>query len=398
MRGRIEKVTGLRTSLLLTNTHLDETTHELIGADASQHVFQKTAKGLVSRVPVLFLSSRFIPRPDTKSVLHQAGPGTVLRSNEEIVGYCLPPIREKIPAEGFSTPDTGFIESLCGGTTVDVEVSSFSPSSVWDIIRNNESVLVDDFQILAGDYPKDAELPSGVFEPGRENIRVSSDIVVGPHVVLDASRGPILLETGVKLRPFVHVEGPVYVGRGSTITSGSILKSGTTIGPVCRIGGEIECSIFQGYSNKAHVGFLGHSLVGEWVNLGAGTTNSDLKNNYHSIRIAIGETVYDTGMVKMGTLIGDHVKTGIGTLIDTGGVLATGCNVFGGGVQPKFIPPFTWGGNGRYEVYRLEQFLETASEVMKRREVTMSESQRKVLETVFSLTENGRTEWLSRRE
>ena len=173
---------------------------------------------------------------------------------------------------------------------------------------------------------------------------------------------------------------------------------GVTFGPMCRVGGEIECTIFQGHTNKAHDGFLGHSYVGEWVNLGAGTTNSDLKNNYSPVRVTLAGRIHDTGMLKMGSLLGDHVKTGIGTLLNTGGVVGTGCSIFGGGVQPTFVPPFVWGGGGRYQEYRMKDFIETAARVMLRRELTLEENQRRLLESVYHMTGPERVDWLAGRK
>ncbi|MBU1027202.1 MAG: hypothetical protein KKA31_05665, partial [Candidatus Margulisbacteria bacterium] len=135
-------------------------------------------------------------------------------------------------------------------------------------------------------------------------------------------------------------EGPIYIGKGTIIKPLTYLKGPLSIGPMCRIGGEVGESIFHGYSNKQHYGFIGHSYIGEWVNLGAGTTNSDLKNNYSSVKVIVEGKLFDTGEKFVGCFIADHAKTGIGTLITTGATIGVGSNVFGGGVTPKQVPSF----------------------------------------------------------
>jgi UDP-N-acetylglucosamine diphosphorylase/glucosamine-1-phosphate N-acetyltransferase len=170
------------------------------------------------------------------------------------------------------------------------------------------------------------------------------------------------------------------VGRGSTILGGSVGE--VSIGPVCRIHGEVEASVVLGYSNKAHDGFLGHAYLGCWVNLGAMTTNSDLKNNYGNVRLWTPEGDVDTGERKLGCLLGDHVKTAIGTLLNTGTVVEAGSNLFGAAQPPKYVPPFSWGAEG---TYALEKFLATAALVMGRRGVALGAGQRALLEAAWML-------------
>jgi UDP-N-acetylglucosamine diphosphorylase/glucosamine-1-phosphate N-acetyltransferase len=194
-------------------------------------------------------------------------------------------------------------------------------------------------------------------------------------VVLDTRNGPIHLGARVRISPFTWLKGPARIGPDSTLLGGTF--DSIVCGPVCRLRGEIEESVILGYANKAHDGYLGHSLVGRWVNLGALTTNSDLKNNYGSIRVGGPEGETDTGLMKMGALLGDHVKLGIGTLLDAGTVVGPGSNVFGGGFPgTKWIPPFSWGGAKGFRPYDLESFLATAETAMRRRGVDLSDGAR----------------------
>ena len=186
------------------------------------------------------------------------------------------------------------------------------------------------------------------------------------------------------MRAFTRIEGPSWFGPGCILQGGVLTHVGA--GPRCRLRGEIEASVIQGWSNKAHDGYLGHAWLGSWVNLGAMTTNSDLKNNYGSVRIRTSSRTADTGLMKLGCLLGDHVKTGIGTLLNTGTVLGAGSNVFGGAMPPGFVPPFSWGSGVELSTHRLERFLETAERAMGRRDIPLTEGMRAVLTRAFEGT------------
>jgi len=177
----------------------------------------------------------------------------------------------------------------------------------------------------------------------------------------------VLIEKGAEIEAGAVLDarqGPIYVGRGTIVKAGANLRGPLSIGPECRIGGEVTSSIFHGYSNKAHFGFIGHSYIGEWANLGAGTTNSNLKNNYGTVKVQVNGRAVDSGRQFLGCFIGDHAKLGIGTLITTGAVIGLGANVLGGKVTPKYVPNFQWDEKTRY---RLEDFLKAAGAMMARR-------------------------------
>jgi UDP-N-acetylglucosamine diphosphorylase/glucosamine-1-phosphate N-acetyltransferase len=152
---------------------------------------------------------------------------------------------------------------------------------------------------------------------------------------------------------------------------------------VCKVGGEIENSIIHSYSNKQHYGFLGHSYLGQWINLGAGTSNSDLKNNYSSIRITSNGTETDTGMTFLGSLIGDHTKTAICTRLNTGASIGACCNIISDQIAPKYLPPFTWLNNSYHSEYALDKMIDTAKLVFSRRGIIFTDSDRKLFREVF---------------
>ena len=164
-----------------------------------------------------------------------------------------------------------------------------------------------------------------------------------------------------------------------------------SIGPVCKVRGEVASSVVLGYSNKAHDGYLGHSYVGKWVNLGAFTTNSDLKNNYSTVRVPTPGGLVDTGLMKVGCLIGDHAKTGIGTLLSTGSVVGAGSNLFGGLMCPRHVPPFTWGSCDTLEEYDLDRFLEAVERTMGRRDMPLAEGAHTLLINAWERTRSDRS-------
>jgi UDP-N-acetylglucosamine diphosphorylase/glucosamine-1-phosphate N-acetyltransferase len=196
-------------------------------------------------------------------------------------------------------------------------------------------------------------------------------------VSIDVTDGPVYIDKNVIIRPFSAIIGPSYIEKGTIIDQAKIVKS--SIGPQCRISGEVEACIFQGYANKHHEGFIGHSFIGEWVNLGALTTNSDLKNNYSPIKIKIGKRNFDTGMIKLGCFIGDHTKTGIGTLIPTGAVISSFVNFFAGGIMPQYIPSFKWLTTKKTENYDLKKAIATAKIVMQRRKIKMTQQYENII-------------------
>lgn len=262
--------------------------------------------------------------------------------------------------------------------------------SPWDLMaRNPEQVAVD----LAGLYPEGAgpgaaPLPSlpGVHRLGRHAVSAAEGVLVDPGCVLDTRDGPIHLAEGVHVGAFTHLRGPAFIGPRSTLLGG--LVEHLSCGPRCKLRGEVHASVIVGYSNKAHDGYLGHSVLGRWVNLGAMTTNSDLKNNYGPVRVPTGpDATHDTGLLKVGVFLGDHVKTGIGTVLDTGTVVGAGSNLFGGAMPPKWVPPFSWGKGADLVAFRLEAFLETAGKAMGRRDVPLTAGLRSFLSRAWERRE-----------
>lgn len=258
----------------------------------------------------------------------------------------------------------------------------------WDLIAHCGEQLVRDLPLLQARLPLyTADHPQVVVRG--EHVYVAADARLDGPLVLDARDGPVYIDQGAHIEPFSFIQGPCYIGAGSLIASARI-RGETSIGPICRVGGEVEASIIQGYSNKHHDGFLGHSWLGEWVNIGAMTTNSDLKNNYGPIRVNLeGLGQLDSGLIKLGCFLADHAKLGIGLHLTGGTVIGTGSNVFGMHSVPKNVPHFTWGGDV-FREYRIESMINVARTVMGRRKRQLAPTYESVLRAAFDLTRPGR--------
>lgn len=244
------------------------------------------------------------------------------------------------------------------------EVNILTFSYIWDPVLLNQELIESDFN----EYFKDkSQGPLGdSFIYGRDRISVCGDLSADHGSVIDARGGPVIIGKGVKIKPFTYLEGPAFVGDGCILVGGKI--RGSSLGSGCRIGGEVENSIIIANSNKCHEGFIGHAYIGEWVNLGALTTNSDLKNDYSQISIKQNGVVSRGRGIKIGCFIGDHTKTGIGTTLNTGVVIGFSCNLFGATlILEKEVPSFAWGNDSLRHSLPLKKAIGTAREVMRRR-------------------------------
>ncbi len=265
---------------------------------------------------------------------------------------------------------------------------------IWDLVLESPHQIAKDFAALGrSGLEGKIEDPSAI-RGSRSDLFIAPGVLVHPMVVLDAANGPIYIDEGAEIHPFTRIEGPCYIGKKS-ILLGCKCREGNSIGPVCRIGGEVEESIIHGYSNKYHDGFLGHAYVGEWVNLGALTTNSDLKNDYTNVSVILdGRRPIDTGSTKVGSLIGDHTKTSIGTLLNTGAFVgAMAILAATGKPLPKYIPSFAWfidgvvtKGFGKQALYN------TAQTAMSRRKRQFTAAQQAMWDAIYELTAPQRDE------
>lgn len=260
---------------------------------------------------------------------------------------------------------------------------------VWDLLRHNhhELMVEGELAVRAAHAAELAPLHNPALAPGAhlvhpEAMALHPTARIAPGAVLDASGGPIVVERDVHIEPHSYIAGPCWIAAETHVLGGK-LGGGVSLGPVCRVAGEVEESIFQGFANKRHHGFVGHSVVGAWTNLGALTTTSDLKNNYRPVRVTVEGVECDTGETKIGSFLGDHVKTSIGTLLSTGAVVGPAANLFGGGgMSPRFLPAFAWWDGESVVPYELDKFLDTARVVAGRRNRTFGQAQERLFRTL----------------
>jgi UDP-N-acetylglucosamine diphosphorylase/glucosamine-1-phosphate N-acetyltransferase len=279
---------------------------------------------------------------------------------------------------------------------------------IWDIVPSTAEALRQDVDFLSSGLPfsrhpfgilPDPNLPppnwlheSRLIEAsthpelgkrlpnGGQGLWLGENVTLGVGVAFDATNGPIILDRGVNVMPNCYLEGPLYVGPDSRIKAGATIYGESSFGIGNRLSGEIGESTFSDFANKQHDGFIGHAVLGSWTNLGAMTTCSDLKNNYGNVRVDLGTGAVDTGLRFVGLLMGDHVKTAIGTLFNTGTAVGFASNVFGGAMPPKHIPNYSWGGMPDSPYYDVNKAIETAGIVMGRRGCHLGEGTKNLMQ------------------
>jgi UDP-N-acetylglucosamine diphosphorylase/glucosamine-1-phosphate N-acetyltransferase len=259
---------------------------------------------------------------------------------------------------------------------------------IWEIFTKNDVVLRSQFAAITS---------------GRKSATLSAtNTVISPHqvfveegvkaecAIINASTGPVYIGRNAEIMEGAMIRGPFALGESATVKMGAKIYGATTIGPHCKAGGEISNSVMFGFSNKAHDGFLGNSVIGEWCNLGADTNNSNLKNNYSEVRvhhIATGKQIA-TGLTFCGLFMGDHAKCAINTMFNTGTVVGVGANIFGAGFPPKYVPPFSWGGFEGAPVFQAEKAIQLARQVYQRRSVEFDSTEENLIRAVFNMTES----------
>ena len=368
LRARAERSLGLEASAYAGAPHLDGFDEpgalphlDPIAATDGDRIF------LCVRAAIGPPATPFPDRPAT------------LRIGTQVVGWVVP--------AGEHGPSPDAMRDLLAGAGETVDLLGELLGRPWDLMTRNPARIATD----AGENPSSNDIfqLSGVHVLGKHRVMLGEGSAVEPGVILDARTGPVCLDRDTRVEGPARITGPLYLSAGSTILGGAVGSS--SIGPGCQVRGEVTASVISGYCNKAHDGYLGHSYVGKWVNLGAFTTNSDLKNNYSTVRVPTAGGLVDTGLMKVGCLIGDHAKTGIGTLLSTGSVVGTGSNLFSGLMSPRYVPPFTWGSGDTLEEYDLDRFLEVVERTMGRRDMPLAEGARTLLINAWERTRSDRS-------
>jgi len=260
----------------------------------------------------------------------------------------------------------------------------------WDIFAHNHEAIQSDFDVLTLNKTSEP-IPEHVLAIKPEHIFIEKGANLF-NATLNAKDGPVYIGKGSEVMESVNIRGPFALCDHAILKMGAKIYTGTTIGPYSKVGGEVNNSVIQGYSNKGHDGFLGNSVIGEWCNLGADTNTSNLKNNYASVKLwdyQKGGFKY-TGLQFCGLMMGDHSKCGINTMFNTGTVVGVSANIYGAGFPRNFIPSFSWGGNSGFITYKFNKAIEVAKVVMKRRQKTLNDKDISILNQVFEDTRNFR--------
>lgn len=342
--------------------------------------------------PRIWVRDRIVPDEAWSAAIGAARGTTVWRERDRIVA-----VRSDAPApEGVEPGSEAFWEALAEGAQ-----RAEAPPSIWierlgDLITLGVDRIARDLDamLVRSEAPYDLD---GTDVYVIDQIRLGEGCQIDRGVVLDARQGPIVLGRGTCVFPHTWIRGPFGCGENAMLLGGRI-GGGSYFGPGCRVRGEVEASFFLGYSNKAHDGFVGHSYLGEWVNLGAMTTTSDLKNNYGPVHLEIDGRRIETGQIKIGAFIADHAKTRIGSLLNTGSVLGLAANLFGEvAVFPKWIPDFAWGAGSDAAAYALDRCLRAVATVYTRRGWQMPATLPDAFAEAFRSSEGARERFIEGR-
>jgi UDP-N-acetylglucosamine diphosphorylase/glucosamine-1-phosphate N-acetyltransferase len=336
----------------------------------------------------LFINGRILAGRDLKEKIPVEGENKIYLSKDgelvaaRVIGKVLDTLKNKLFKECCTKDHISRNDfEIAAEEIVDVKLIRYP----WDLVFNNSKEIQRDFVSICNKGAIHGAVHNQAALVDPERIFIGSYTEVKPGVVLDAEEGPIYIGDNVTIFPNATIIGPASVGDGSKIKVGAKIYEGTSIGEVSKVGGEVEETIIHSFSNKQHDGFLGHSYIGSWVNLGADTNNSDLKNNYKSVKVYIDGELMDSGSTFVGLFMGDHSKSGINTMFNTGTVVGVACNVYGANFPPKFIPSFSWGAINMVE-HKFDKAIETARTVMGRRKVELTKEYEAMMKKIFELT------------
>ncbi len=331
--------------------------------------------------------------PEKVKAMLPTGPG-VIKENGNLVAARLVKDWDKLKLQ-----PTGFQTDKATSGLPEKKSSEMLANFLWDLVLQNGGAIGQDFEAMASGKNgkkmfKEVEVDNQAIIKNLEKVHLSPGCKLDAFTVLDASGGPIWLDKNVTVHAFSRVEGPTYVGEQGQLLRANV-RAGCSLGPGCRIGGELEACVVQGWTNKYHSGFMGHAYLGEWINLGAMTTNSDLKNDYGPVKVSKDGKEFSTGQMKVGSFIGDHTKTGIGTLLNTGIQIGFSANLYGGSLfEQKLVPSFCWGTPERMVPYRVDKAVEVARAVKGRRGHSLSPAEEKLFKKIYEQTEKQREAFL----
>jgi len=324
----------------------------------------------------ILLNASFLPTDVLVEQVKNLQENQAIVKDDEIVAFYTTDVQDKVDFDTYEI--------------VQSEEDLLQIKNTWDIFSLNDKAIEADFKLLT-EGRKSEPLPETVncIKPSQIFLEEGVDIT---YATLNASQGCIYLGKDSTVMEGCLVRGPFSLGDDSVLKMGAKIYGATTIGPMCKVGGEVNNTVIFGYSSKAHEGYLGNAVIGEWCNLGADTNNSNLKNNYAEVRMWSYETdrFAKTGLQFCGLMMGDHSKCGINTMFNTGTVVGVSANIFGSNFPRNFIPSYAWGGSAGFTTFKMNKVKEVVTAVMKRRNLDYNEQDEKILQHIFELTENYR--------
>ncbi|NOU48236.1 MAG: glucose-1-phosphate thymidylyltransferase, partial [Bacteroidales bacterium] len=329
----------------------------------------------------ILINGSICPNKELVAEIGTLKSGYSLIKDESVRAMCLSADALKLLGDPDSTFECETIES---------KVDYVKIENTWDLFNLNEKAINDDYVLLTtGRKSQKLSLTNRAINP--ENIFIEEGAVV-EYAILNASKGPIYIGKDAEIMEGSKVRGPFSLGDHAMLKMDAKIYGPTTIGPYSKVGGEVNSSVIFGYTNKAHDGFLGHSVIGEWCNIGADTNTSNLKNTYEEVKLWSypDESFVSTGLQFCGTIMGDHSKCGINTMFNTGTVVGVNVNVYGSGYQRNFIPSFTWGGTQGFADFELKKAFRIAEAVFARRSKVFGKTERDILVEIYSLTHKNR--------
>ena len=326
----------------------------------------------------IMINASFLPNSILVDMVQNLNSKEAILFGEEIIAFYTNDTQEEVDFDEYEL--------------IEYEGEVLRIENTWDIFAKNDAAIREDFELLTEDRCS-LPIPKSVNVIAPENIFIEEGAKL-EFVTLNASTGPIYIGRNAEIMEGSVIRGPFALCEEAQVKLATKVYGATTVGPHCRIGGEVNNSVLFGYSNKGHDGFLGNSVLGEWCNIGADSNNSNLKNNYEEVRLWSYETegFAKTGLQFCGLMMGDHSKCGINTMFNTGTVVGVSTNIFGSGFPRNFVPSFSWGGASGFTTYITNKAFDTAKIVMSRRHVEFSEEDAKILEHVFEETKKYRKE------
>ena len=321
----------------------------------------------------VMINAAYLPTGVLVELVQNLEPNQALFDGEEVVAFYTVEGQEDIDFSDYEQIELP-------------EEALFKIAHTWDLFSKNHEAIQLDFDLITEDR-KSAPIPSSVQSLNAENIFIEPGAKLN-FCTLNASEGPIYIGEDAEIMEGALIRGPFALCEHATVKMGSKIYTGTTIGPYCKVGGEVTNSVLMAYSNKGHDGYLGNSVLGEWCNIGADSNNSNLKNNYEEVRLWDYETegFARTGLQFCGLMMGDHSKCGINTMFNTGTVIGVSVNIFGTGFPRNFVPSFSWGGAAGFTAYKTDKAFQTAKLVMERRNIPFDAQEAAILEHVFEET------------